>query len=401
MTSTVPRVPGPATRVGERKAYQRLDRKLDELAQLRESGVIDDAEYHAMLGALSSGPGASRPQPGVSGPAPGADTAGSVQSRRRATLVAVAAVGGATALIAAAGAWLILAGGGPGALAERSGAEEAAVYGRTIAGPVQRLTGSARVSGRILAGTGSPRDLASVRRMAAQQVAVVTRARSDLAEIEVTGNRRRSLGILLRASARHREVLGTLARIDASRPSATLDRFPVLVAAARGAVADYRVALRGLPGVTVAVTSSGLADLQGVRQALERQQERLDAAAAAEAARQAEAAEAARRLREGGDARLGPVVSGFSASDLGGTVAVDAVVCDRTPGAVNDFVYTLQLRGPAFDTHVLTASQTRACNPVSFRVADIYASGAYSATLRIDNLTNGVSGTVTTTLFIS
>ena len=311
MTTTAPRTPGPATRVGERRAFQQLDRKLDELARLRETGVLGDHEYHAMLGAL--GGDTNRAQPTAAPRGGGGRTA-------------MLALGGVAGVAAIVGVAAFAIGGNPisGASAHRAAPDPGAVYGREITGPVNRLTRSARISGRVLGSAGTAEDLAAVRRMATQQLVVVTAARGALADVAATAAQRRSHGILLRATARHRQMLTALARIDRSNPGATLRRFPALVAAARGSVSDYRVALRGAPGVTTAITTAGLADLQGVRQALTRRQEHLDAVAAAEAARQAEAAAEARRLREGGDATLGPVVSGFTAADLGGTIAVDA-----------------------------------------------------------------------------
>lgn len=295
-------------------------------------------------------------------------------------------------------------GGSDEAAADSSSARASGPDGEYVAAvrpPLSRLSTSVKVTSRSLANASRPRDVARVSRTARQQLALVQEMRSRIADVPRTDQSRRAAGELSRATQAHRQYLIALSRVSSLPAKRALKSLPGARNEARKALVHYRAVGRQIPGSVGGITTSGIADISGLRTALR-------AKVADEERAEREAAEARERARaasrpaapsnsgsSGGSTYSGPVVSGVTGHDAGGTINVSASYCDRTPGAVNQFRYTFTLNGQSYASDSYTASQTRACNQISWNFPDGFPLGPYSITVTVDNLTNNVSGSGT------
>ncbi len=313
------------------------------------------------------------------------------------------AVGGVIVLGLGAAVGVLFVRGGeagpPAAAAAEAPPGPSAEYATSVRAPLHRLTDSAQVTGRVLAGASGEEDVARVGRMATQQLAVVQTARSKIAEIEAGPAERRARGALSRATQAHRAYLGMLARLPDAE--AAPDRLPQIRTHARRAIAQYRLFLVEVPSAPKGITVAGLGDLTGVKQALSAKRRAIEEAEAERA--EAERAEAERAEESDGPSGIpGPVVSGVATTDRGSFVEISATYCDRTPGAVNDFVYTFRVvqNGIVLAEDGYTASQTRACNGLYQTFGDSFPLGTYEVQVVVDNLTNQVGGSAVGSLTV-
>lgn len=267
---------------------------------------------------------------------------------------------------------------------------------------VKRLSESARVTGRALGVASRPRDVPRVARTARQQMVLVQQVRGRVADVPAGHTSRKARGELSRATQAHRQYLGTLSRIAQLPTPRALKSLPRAQKQARKALRHYRAFSREAPGMIGGITTAELADMSGVRSALnakrtkEQEAEREAAEASAAAARAAApSSSGGSSSTGGGNSNNGPAVEGVSGQDIGGSVAISARYCDRTPGAVNSFVYIFYIRASSGETVAsdsYSSSQTRACNDISWSFPDHFPLGSYTASVTVDNLTNGVTG---------
>lgn len=281
--------------------------------------------------------------------------------------------------------------------------------GVAVAPQVERLAASAQATQRVLDRTSRAGDLAGVRRMAVQQMAVVQKAQTAVMSAPAADGRARTArGTLIRAMGAHRDYLRELSRLTALPPDQATERVRLAARDAQAARAAYGNFARLTFDATTA-QAIALGDVSGVRMAVA-DRLRADRARAARelAARQAaERREAARAAAarpsyspgygpapSSGDSHRQPVVSSVVAVDQGSTLGITASYCDRTPGSMNDFRYTFLVMNNGYvvaqDSYM--ASQTRACNGVSMSFTDNLPNGTYLVVVRVDNLTNGVAG---------
>jgi hypothetical protein len=176
----------------------------------------------------------------------------------------------------------------PAAAAVEAPRGPSAEYVTAVKGPLGRLTDSAQVTGRVLTRASGEEDVAGVGRMATQQLAVVQNARARIADIETGPRERTARGALSRATQAHRTYLASLARLADADAETAPDRVPQIRTQARRMLERYRVLFTELPTVPKGITTSGVGDLAGLRQALTARQR-----AAEQAAEEAEAAERA------------------------------------------------------------------------------------------------------------
>lgn len=331
---------------------------------------------------------------------------------RRKKLLRNGLIGGAAVLIVGLAVALIvvLAGGSDDAPATGSPDSARAATSRAQ-GPdgeyvtqvrphVKRLSESARVTGKALAVASKPRDVQRVSRTARQQMALVQQVRGRLADVPAGRTSRKARGELARATQAHRQYLGTLSRIAQTPTPRALKAVPRAQRQARKALVHYRAFSTQVPGMIGGITTAELADMSGLRAALvaKRAKEEQEAKEAEEAARPAAPStggEGGGGEGGGGDSYSGPVVEQVSARDAGGTVDISARYCDRTPGTVNTFEYRFSIRdssGANVASDYYSADQTRACNDISWSFPDGFALGSYTATVQVNNLSNGVSG---------
>jgi hypothetical protein len=288
----------------------------------------------------------------------------------------------------------------PAAAAAEAPRGPSAEYVTAVQGPLGRLTDSAQVTGRVLTRASGEDDVARVGRMATQQLTVVQNARARIADIETGPRERTARGALSRATQAHRTYLASLARLADADAETAPDRVPQIRTQARRMLERYRLLFTELPTVPKGITTAGVGDLTGLRQALTARQR-----AAERAAEEAEAAERAAEeaeIEEGadwggsasGEPGGGPVVSNVATTDRGSFVEVSASYCDRTPGAVNDFDYTFRIvqGGRVLAENGYAASQSRACNDLYQTFEDSFPLGAYEVQVLVDNRTNNVSG---------
>lgn len=324
---------------------------------------------------------------------------------RRKKLLRYGLIGGAAVLIVGLAVALIvvLAGGSdeaPATASARAATSRAqgpdGEYVAQVRPHVKRLSESARVTGKALAVASKPRDVQRVSRTARQQMALVQQVRGRLADVPAGRTSRKARGELARATQAHRQYLGTLSRIAQTPTPRALKAVPRAQRQARKALTHYRAFSTQIPGMIGGITTAELADMSGLRAALvaKRAKEEQEAKKAEEAARPA--APPSGGGGGGGDAtRNGPVVEGVSGRDAGSTIEISARYCDRTPGTVNTFEYSFSIRdssGANVASDYYSANQTRACNDISWSFPDTFAFGSYTATVQVNNITNGVSG---------
>jgi hypothetical protein len=266
-------------------------------------------------------------------------------------------------------------------------------YVTAIQAPIRRLTDSAEVTGRVLARASRQGDLARVGRMATQQLVVVQAARTRIADIPAGSREVEARGALSRATQAHRTYLASLSRLPAADPASGRERLRRIRADARRTLAGYRAFYAQVPDVPKGITAAGLSDLSGLAEALQDKQR-----AAEESPVPDEPSDEGGGGDEGPDG--GPVVSNVATTDRGGFVEISARYCDRTPGAVNDFVYTFRVvrDGVVLAENSYAASQTRACNDLYQTFDDSFALGSYEVQVVVENLTNNVSGSAVGTL---
>lgn len=307
-------------------------------------------------------------------------------------------------LLALAGALVIgLRGGGNDATAGgASDRAETAAYARSLDPVLRRLTDSARVTGRALARAGDASDVARVGRTASQQLAVVQGARAHIAARPAPVAQRAAGGALSRAMQAHQTYLSALSRLPSAAPVEANPGASRLAIQAQRVIRLYRQFARRLPGASSGITSVGLGDLAGLRQALGARARAAEAERQAQIAREQAASEPRSFTPPSQSSSGGPVISRVGAGDAGSYISVSADYCDRTPGAVNEFVYGFEISSGgsivAQDSYV--ASQTRACNTISMTFSDGFAVGLYDVVVTIDNLTNAVSTRASGTLSV-
>ncbi|WP_217924914.1 hypothetical protein [Miltoncostaea oceani] len=290
---------------------------------------------------------------------------------------------------------LLLAGGDdePTAAAGANTRGPSAEFVTAVTGPVRRLNRSAEITGRQLARTATSAHLARVSRTATQQLAVVQEQRGRVADLQVGRSRERvARGTLSRAIQAHRTYLTTLSRIDGLEAGPAREQFARLRSQSQRTLNQYRAFFALAPSLPQGVTSAGLADLSGVNDAI-KDRKRIEDETAAEADRDERSGGGG---GSGGDGGVdgGPVLSNVYGADLGSLIEVGAEYCDRTPGAVNNFLYTFEIRrgGATIAQDSYNASQTRACNSISMTFGDGFALGFYEVAVTVNNLTNNVSG---------
>lgn len=138
---------------------------------------------------------------------------------------------------------------------------------RVLAGPVERLTGSANTTGELLAEVDSAGDLARVQRMAAQQTTLVDVVRGRLRSIPAEdADTATSRALLLTATGEHRRYLGLVAAA-ASTP-ARPERVDAVGTQADRVLEAYRAFFRSRTELDDAITRSGLARTGGLRRAV-------------------------------------------------------------------------------------------------------------------------------------
>lgn len=317
------------------------------------------------------------------------------------------AAGGLILVLAVALVAVLVSGGSDDstdAPAASAAAAPSADYTRAVRVQMARLTESAQVSGRVLARASKPADVARVGRMASQQLLVVLAARGEIADLPRDRASREATQSLTRATQAHRRYLQLLQRASSAPPERAQASLRQIRRQAEQAIGGYRIVIAEVPEMPRGITTAGLADLSGFREALAAKKRADDAARAEEAPNDPQPeAPSGGDGPEGGSSYSGPVISAVSASDNGGTISVVADYCDRTPGSVNEFIYTFRIEqgGVVLDESSYSASQTRACNSISTTFSDIFPSGYYSATVLVENLTNNVSGSSSGSLSVS
>ena len=305
---------------------------------------------------------------------------------------------------------VVLAGGGDDSADAASAASSkgpSPEYVSAVTGPVRRLNASAKVTGRSLTRASREKDIALIARSADQQLVVVQAARSQIADIQTGPREAAARGALSRATQSHRALLTSLSRIDTLDTAKARAQVGKVRNQARSTLEQYRAFFSQVPSAPKGITAAGLADLSGLTQAIAaRQRAEAQAAADAEAAADAAASRGSGGPSSGssGSSSSGALqISRAYGSDNGGVIEVGADYCDRTPGAVNEFVYTFQIRsgGAVLAEDGYTASQTRACNTVSLNFSDEFYSGSYEVVVSVNNLTNNVSATATGSLTVN
>ena len=320
-----------------------------------------------------------------------------VDQRRRLTRARrwaprLAAAGVAAAAAAAA---LMAAGCGeaslPAADASTNASNPTTEFATAVRAPVGRLTDSAQVTGRRLVAADAADDITGIAHMADQQLAVVQQAQARIAEIPATGSESTARGTLARAAQAHRTFLASLARLDRNAEVTPEDQVGRLRSQAHAALRQYRGFFVLMPGTPRGVATAGLAELAGVKLALEDRQRE-----------QVEAEDEGGLLIESEPAGAAPEVSNVATTDRGGFVEISADYCDRTPGTVNDFAYTFRIvqGGTVLAEDTYTASQTKACNHLYQSFIDDYPLGTYEVQVIVDNHTNQVSGSAAGTLTV-
>jgi hypothetical protein len=280
----------------------------------------------------------------------------------------------------------------PPATSTNEGRGVSPAYASAVTGPVTRLTASANVTGRALTGASGADDVAKVGRTARQQLEVVQRARGIVVDIPTGPSDSPARGALLRATQAHRTYLVSLARLPAFETDAAIVRVRGMRTQARAMLRRYRTFFALIPSAPKGISTAGLADLTGLGDALAAKK---GADAANEAA--ASRSEGDRGSSSGSDfsgsgSSSGPSISRVSAQDSGSTIDISADYCDRTPGTVNDFVYTFRIisGGSIVAEDSYGASQTRACNTISRSFSDSFGIGGYDVEVIVNNLTNNV-----------
>lgn len=345
-------------------------------------------------------------------PEPRSDETTSMPSQKRGippVAWILGAAGGLILILAVALVAVLVSGGSDDSKDSPTSSSDAApstAYTRAVRVQMVRLTDSAQVSGRVLARASKPADVGRVGRMASQQLLVVLGARGEIADLPRDGASRQATQSLTRATQAHRRYLQLLQRASSAPPERAQASLRQIRRQAERAIGGYRMVITEVPEMPRGITTAGLADLSGFREALVAKK-RADDAAAAEEAQGQQPSQAPSgsgdRGEDGGSSYSGPVISAVSASDNGGTISVVADYCDRTPGSVNDFIYTFRIEqgGVVLDESSYSASQTRACNSISTTFSDTFPTGYYSATVLVQNVTNNVSGSSSGSLSIS
>lgn len=322
---------------------------------------------------------------------PGAAAAPSGGPKRPAWLIPALA-GAAIAILALVAVVVVLfvAGGDDAPAAGSAG--PSVEYVAAVRGPVGRLNASAAVTGRVLTHAHRAGDLARIARSSDQQLAVIQVARRRLADIPTGPAEAEAHGALSRAAQEHRAFLTALARLGDLSAADARTQVPQIRTHIRKALGQYSAFFAGVPGAPRSLMSAGLADLSGLTQAIADKKRAEDAAAASTR----ENSSGRSTGSSGGGSTSGALsISRASGADLGSLIEVSADYCDRTPGRVNDFLYTFQILsdGVTVASNSYSASQTRACNAIAMNFADRFALGAYTVVVRVDNLTNHVSAT--------
>jgi hypothetical protein len=321
---------------------------------------------------------------------PGDQPGRPTRARRWAPRLAAAAIAAAAATVA-----LVAVGCGdasqPAADASTNASNPTTEFATAIRAPVGRLTDSAQVTGRRLVAADAADDITGIARMAHQQLAVVQQAQARIAGIPATGPESTARGTLARAAQAHRTFLASLARLDRNAEATPDDQVGRLRSQAHAALRQYRRFFVLVPDTPRGVATAGLAELAGVKLALEDRQRQ-----------QVEAEDEGAPVIMGEPADAAPEVSNIATTDRGGFVEISTDYCDRTPGTVNDFVYTFRIvqGGTVLAEDSYTASQTRACNHLYQSFIDDYPLGTYEVQVIVDNLTNQVSGSAAGTLTV-
>ena len=319
-----------------------------------------------------------------------------VSSGGRRRLAILSGVGIAAVAAAVVGGGLLLTGGKDEAPQTPAGGLTS--WTRNANREMSLLSRSVRATSASLTSTTSPQDLARVARSATQQAAIVGAVRARLAGMNVPAERRRALSTFQGAATYHRTYLATLARAAGTPNGGGAQYLGTAGAQGRRALAAYQSVSRLAPEVPDKVSGQGLVDTTGVQRAVRSalSQARATSRPATPRASSGSAGLASSKCPTSSAC---PVPSAAGAIDAGSTIDVYVDYCDRTPGRVNNFVYTFQLIGPTTATDTVTAAQSRACNRIRTSLFDNFPPGIYRFSITVENTTNGVSGTATTGAF--
>lgn len=311
------------------------------------------------------------------------------------------AAGAVILLLGAVLAFVLLSGDDDSATAS-SAEGPSAEYLSAVSGPVARLNRSAEITGRALTRASRSRDVARIARTADQQLTVVVTTRARIADIPAGPADRAARGSLSRATQAHRTLLTSLARLDDLETAQARAQVKRIRTQSQRVLGQYRAFFAEAPSLPKGITSAGLTDLSGLNQALADKLKKEQEAAAAD-----EASGGGGEGDSGGSSSSsssrGPVITSPYGSDIGSLIEVGAQYCDRTPGAVNDFIYSFQIRrgGAVLAEDSYGASQTRACNSISTTFNDSFGLGSYEVVVSVNNLTNNVSASAVGSLNVT
>ncbi len=302
------------------------------------------------------------------------------------------------------GAILLLSGGDePESLAADADSAAEGGYPTLVRRPLDQLTRSAVATGTSLARVSEPGDINGFHRTVERQLEVVETARRSVARVSVAEPDRPAHRALITAAASQRRYLVALGRASSGQPSQSkVQAINRARKAGAQTLASYRGFFRLAPTAPDAITTTDLTDTAGLRSATQAAiaAAAAEAAAAADARRQADTA----RQREADPSYSRAVFSSVAGTDQGSTLVVRGDFCDRTPGAVNTMLFTLDMidsSGVVVESTTQQTAETRMCSSVTFSLPDRYPGGSYTVRIRADNLTNNVSGTGQGSLFVS
>lgn len=318
----------------------------------------------------------------------------------RATIILI----GAAVVIVALVAVLVIAltrGSGDDVQTTATGVD--AAYVTAVTGPVTRLGDSAEATGRTLARASKPADVVKVAHMADQQLLLVQSSRRTIALVDVPASAHLASGTLARATQAHRNYLVTLSRLPDLETAKAVASLKAAKRQVATALTQYRRFGRADSTLVAPITTAGMADLGGLRTALAAK-----ARQEAEAAGQSSGSGGTGSRGDGGETGSSSgggqlSVSGAGGDDLGGTIRLFADYCDRSPGRVNDFIYSFEItrNGSVVASDSYSASQTRACNSIAMDFNDGLALGQYGVSVTVSNLTNNLQGTSYGTLVVT
>jgi hypothetical protein len=261
------------------------------------------------------------------------------------TLVAIAVV---LAAVIGAGAGLVASALRPGdpepeSLELPPGPSQA--YAQAIRAPTTTLRRSARALGRSLGRSASAEDLEGLTSLARAQLGLLRRAERQVGRLPAGPIDQEIHRQLAAAVAAHLTLASGIARLDFDRPQHELERLSELRRAAEEAKDNYDTAYAAL-GRPSPVAGAGIADLDGLERALTDRRDQL------------------RELFR--PAPEAPVITDVQAFDVGGEIEVGLSYCDRSAGAVQDFIYRARVvDAEYYESAESFAEQSAACNTIT------------------------------------